>query len=52
MEKLTKSQFAKKVGVSAAYISQLVKAKKIETVEEYGTEVVLLNSNNLNLFKK
>jgi transcriptional regulator with XRE-family HTH domain len=52
MEHLTKSQFAQKVGVSAAYISQLIKAGKLKTVEKYGTEVVPLSVENLKNFKK
>lgn len=52
METLTKSQFANKVGVSAAYISQLIKAGKIKTVEKYGSEVVPLISENFKPFQK
>lgn len=52
MEHLTKSQFAQKVGVSAAYISQLIKSGRLKTVIKYGSEVVPLSSDNLKLFKK
>jgi hypothetical protein len=50
METLTKSQFANMVGVTPARISQLVKAGKLKTIKKYGTTVVPVTDENLNLF--